>query len=227
DGLRDWGDVEFYGSMSSGLWAKDSKTSGYAPEVLQRLSFANAICENLLAAVLLRSRLRRDSPDYNYQNQQAVEETENFIEQLLNEYLSGLLAEEKECPPRPRLQELMGLDQDTYHSWRKRTAVEILYWTALQPYESADQCAWTTSNECYSEHIKKTGNLDATLYPVLHPFDLHRKFPNDFESVNGKLNLGADSAVFPLVALVVGFTFLAAKILMYTNQHTGNERMKK
>ncbi|WP_257285465.1 hypothetical protein [Endozoicomonas sp. SESOKO1] len=217
DGLRDWGDVEFYGSMSSGLSARDSKTSGYTPEVMQRLSFANAICENLLAAVLLRSRLRRDSPDYHYQNQQAVEATEDFIEQLLNEYLSGLSAREKEWPPRPRLQEFMGLDQETYHSWLKRTAREILYWTAVQPYEAADHCAWATVVECYSEHINNTGNLDTTLYPVLRPFDLHRKFPYDFASINGQLNLGADSAVFPLVALVKGFTLLAAKILAISN----------
>ena len=217
DGLRDWGDVEFYGSMSSGLSARDAKTSGYTPEVLQRLSFANAICENLLAAVLSRSRLHRGSPDYHYQNQQAVEATENFIEQLLNEYLSGLIAKEKEWPPRPRLQEFMGLDQQTYHSWLKRTALEILYWTAVQPYEAADHCGWGDSVSCYSEHINNTGNLDTTLYPVLHSFDLHRKFPYDFANVNGRLNLGADSAVFPLVALVTGFTFLVANILVISN----------
>ncbi|WOG26503.1 hypothetical protein [Endozoicomonas sp. 8E] len=130
DGLRDWGDVEFYGSMKSGLGSKDSKTWGYTPEVIQRLSFANAICENLLAAVLLRSRLRRNSPDYHYHNQQALKETENFIEQLLNEYLSGFFGKEKELKPKSRLQELMRLDDSKYRSWLTRTAQEILYWTA-------------------------------------------------------------------------------------------------
>ncbi|WP_422132883.1 hypothetical protein [Endozoicomonas sp. ALD040] len=224
DGLRDWGDVEFYGSMKSGLTARDSKTSGYTPELLQRLSFVNSLCENLLAAVLLRARLRRDSSDYHYQNQQAVEETENFIEQLLDEYLSGLLAKEKESPPRPRLQELMGLDDTTYRSWLKRTAEEILYWTAKQPYEAKGDSALDPSIECFSKHIKETGNLDATLYPEgLQTFDMHKKFPKDFHNVNDELNLGANNAVFPLVALVKGLTLLAGNIFAYAGQYTEEE----
>ncbi|WOG26499.1 hypothetical protein [Endozoicomonas sp. 8E] len=224
DGLRDWGDVEFFGAMKSGLTARDSKTSGYTPEVMQRLSFANALCENLLAAVLLRSRLRRDSPDYHYQNQQAVEETENFIEQLLDAYLSGLLAKEKEWPPRPRLQELMGLDDTTYCSWLKRTAEEILYWTARQPSEATDPGALDPSVECFSKHIKETGNLDATLYPKgLSTFDKHKKFPRDFHNVNDQLNLGANNAVFPLVALAKGLTLLVAYIFAFANRYAEDE----
>ncbi|WOG26495.1 hypothetical protein [Endozoicomonas sp. 8E] len=224
DGLRDWGDVEFYGAMKSGLSARDSKTSGHSPEVMQRLSFVNALCENLLAAVLLRARLRRDSPDYHYQNQQAVEETENFIEQLLNEYLSGLLAKEKESPPRPRLQELMGLDDDTYRAWLKRIAREILYWTARQPREATDACAFDPSVECFSKHIKETGNLDSTLYPKgLSIFDRQKEFPRDFHNVNDELNLGANNAVFPLVSLVRGLTLLAGNIFAFAHQHTEDD----
>ncbi|WP_422412039.1 MULTISPECIES: hypothetical protein [unclassified Endozoicomonas] len=224
DGLRDWGDVEFFGSMSSGLSARDSKTSGYTPEVLQRLSFVNSLCENLLAAVLLRARLRRDSADYHYQNQLAVEETENFIEQLLDEYLSGLLAKEKECPPKPRLQESIGLDNNTYRSWLKRTAEEILYWTAKQPSEAKDRSPLDPSVECFSKHIKATGNLDATLYPEgLRPFDKHLKFPKDFHNVNDELNLGANNAVFPLVSLVKGLTLLVGNIFAFANQYTEDE----
>ncbi|WP_448216233.1 hypothetical protein [Endozoicomonas sp. 2B-B] len=218
DGLRDWGDVEFYGSMKSGLTARDSKTSGYTPEVMQRLSFANALCENLLAAVLLRSRLRRDSPDYHYQNQRAVEETENFIEQLLNEYLSGLLAKEKESPSKSRLQELMGLDEDTYRSWLNRTAREIIYWTARQP----DEATFDRYVECFSKHIKETGNLDSTLYPEgLSIFDMQKKFPRDFHNVNDELNLGANNAVFPLVSLVKGLTLLVGNIFAFAHQVHG------
>ena len=207
DGLRDWGDVEFYGSMTSGLGAKDSKTWGYTPEVIQRLSFANALCENLLAAVLLRSRLRRDSQDYYYQNQQAVKETENFIEQLLNEYLSGFLAKEKELQPKSRLQEFMGLDDTKYSSWLTRSAQEILYWTALQPYEVTDPNTLNPDREYYSEHLKKTGHLDKTLYPTtLYPSEAQKKFPSNFVLANGQVNLGADNAALPLVALTRGIT---------------------
>ncbi|WOG26500.1 hypothetical protein [Endozoicomonas sp. 8E] len=228
DGLRDWGDVEFFGSMSSGLSARDSKTSGYTPEVLQRLSFVNSLCENLLAAVLLRARLRRDSKDYHYQNQQAVEETENFIEQLLNEYLSGLLAKEKEWLPRSRLQEFMGLDDTAYRSWLKRTAEEILYWTAMQPCETKDHSAFDPSVECFSKHIKDTGNLDTTLYPKgLRTFDTHKKFPKDFHNVNDQLNLGANNAVFPLVSLVKGLTLLAGNIFAFANQYTEDENREE
>ncbi|MBO9482619.1 hypothetical protein [Salinisphaera sp. G21_0] len=215
DGLRDWGDVEFYGSIKSGLGAKDSKTWGYTPEVIQRLSFANALCENLLAAVLLRSRLRRDSQDYYYQNQQAVEETENFIEQLLNEYLSGFFAKEKELQPKSRLQEFMGLDDTKYRSWLTRSALEILYWTAQQPDEVTDPGALNPDREYYSEHLKNTGQLDKILYPkTLHPTDTQKKYPRDFHQANGEQNLGAFNAILPLVALTRGITRFAANIIV-------------
>ncbi|WP_252176595.1 hypothetical protein [Endozoicomonas sp. 4G] len=224
DGLRDWGDVEFYGSMKSGLSAQDSKAWGYTPEVFQRLSFANALCENLLAAVLLRSRLRRDSPDYHYKDKQAVAETENFIEQLLNEYLSGLFAKEKELQPKPRLQALMQLDDSKYRSWLTRTAQEILYWTARQPYEVTDPCASTPSGECYSQHLQLTGHLDKILYPeLLHPLDKQKQFPRDFLHTSGHLNLGASNAVFPLVALVRGLTRVAAHIFAYLGQYISDQ----
>ncbi len=227
DGLRDWGDVEFYGSMKSGLTARDSKTSGYTPEVLQRLSFANALCENLLAAVMLRSRLRRDSPDYHYQKEQTVKETEHFIEQLLNEYLSGLLAKEKECQPESRLPEFMGVDSATYRSWLTRTAQEILYWTALQPCEVSDRRASAPFAECFSEHIKLTGNLDNIMYPKpLHSLDVYKEFPRDFYNVNGQLNLGANNAVFPLVSLVKGLTLFASNVFSLAGQNVRDDDME-
>ncbi len=227
DGLRDWGDVEFYGSMKSGLTARDSKVSGYSPEVLQRLSFANALCENLLAAVMLRSRLRRNSPDYHYQNQQTVKETENFIEQLLNEYLSGLLAKEKEWLPKSRLPEFMGVHPTTYRSWLTRTAEEILYWTAMQPHEATEHCTFTPSDECYSEHIKRNGKLDTALYPkLLGTFDIYKKFPKDFHNVNDQLNLGANNAVFPLISLVKGLTLFAGNIFAFADQYIEEDNME-
>ncbi len=229
DGLRDWGDVEFYGSMKSGLGTKDSKTWGYSPEVMQRLSFANALCENMLAAVLLRSRLRRDSQDYYYQNQLAVKETENFIEQLLNEYLSGLFAKEKELQPKSRLQSFMGLDDNKYHSWLTRTAQEILYWTALQPCEVTDPDAFPPSVECYSEHLKQKGRLDTMLYPEPlhpHPTDTQKKFPRHFSQADGQLNLGASNAVFPLVALSKGLTLFASNVFAFADQYTEVDNME-
>ncbi|WP_422137413.1 hypothetical protein [Endozoicomonas sp. ALC020] len=224
-GLRDWGDVEFYGSMKSGLAAADSKSAGYTPEVMQRLSFANALCENLLAAVLLRSRLRRNSPDYHYQKQSALKETENFIEQLLNEYLSGLFAKEKELQPKARLQEFMQLNDTKYRSWLTRTAQEILYWTALQPHEVKDPSAFPFSDECYSEHLKKNGHLDEMLYSKLHPVDTQKKFPGDFYKANGQPNLGAVNGVFPLVSLTKGLTLLAANIFAFSDQYSEDDNL--
>ncbi|WP_448216226.1 hypothetical protein [Endozoicomonas sp. 2B-B] len=221
NGLRDWGNMESYGAVKSGLTNRDLKTTDYSPEVLQRLSFANAICEKLLSAVLLRSRLRRNSPDYHYQNLQAVKETENFIEQLLNEYLSGLFAKEKELQPKSRLQKLMRLDDAKYRSWLTRTAQEILYWTALQPDEVTDPCAFTPSGECYSEHLKRSGRLDKTLYPKhLHPLDEHKKFPRDFRLATGQSILGARRSVFPLISLVKGLTLFVSNIFAYEDQYT-------
>ncbi|WP_252176700.1 hypothetical protein [Endozoicomonas sp. 4G] len=217
-GLRDWGDVEFYGSMKSGFGSEDSKTWGYTPEVFQRLSFANALCENMLAAVLLRSRLRRDSPDYHYQNPQAVEETKTFIEQLLNEYLSGLFAEEKEQQPTSRLQSFMKFDDTQYRAWLTRSAQEILYWTALQPYEATEHCTFTPNSECYSEHLKDTGRLDKTLYPKpLHYLEEQKKFPRDFTRNGNHLHLGATNAMFPLVTLTKLITRFVSHVFVHRN----------
>ncbi|WP_252176711.1 hypothetical protein [Endozoicomonas sp. 4G] len=220
-GLRDWGDVEFYGSMKSGLGSTDSKTWGHTSEVLQRLSFANALGENLVAAVLLRSRLRRDSPDYYYQNPQALKETETFIEQLLNEYLSGLFAAEKERQPTSRLQSFMKFDDTQYRAWLTRSAQEILYWTALQPYEATEHCAFTPNSECYSEHLKNMGHLDKGLYPKpLHSLEVQKKFPRDFTKTGEHLHLGAFSAVFPLVTLTKLITRFVGHIFVYRHQFT-------
>ncbi|WP_257275126.1 hypothetical protein, partial [Endozoicomonas sp. SESOKO4] len=127
----------------------------------------------------------------------------------------------KEWPPKSRLPEFMGVDQVTYRSWLTRTAEEILYWTAMQPHEVKDNCTFTLSDECYSEHIKQSGNLDTTLYPkALRRFDIHKKFPKDFHNVNDQLNLGANNAVFPLISLVKGLTLFVGNIFAFADQYT-------
>ncbi|WP_257253526.1 MULTISPECIES: hypothetical protein, partial [unclassified Endozoicomonas] len=146
---------------------------------------------------------------------------------LLNEYLSGLLAKEKECQPKSRLPEFMGVDSATYRSWLTRTAQEILYWTALQPCEVSDRRASAPFAECFSEHIKLTGNLDNIMYPKpLHSLDVYKEFPRDFYNVNGQLNLGANNAVFPLVSLVKGLTLFASNVFSLAGQNVRDDDME-
>ncbi|WP_422137410.1 hypothetical protein [Endozoicomonas sp. ALC020] len=92
------------------------------------------------------------------------------------------------------------------------------------PYEVRDNLAFDPDCEFYSEHLKQTGHLDKTLYPeTLHPADEEKKFPRDFDQGDDQLNLGADNAVLPLVALVRGLKLLADNIFAYSDQCTGDD----
>ncbi len=116
------------------------------------------------------------------------------------------------------LQEFTELDDTQYRSWLTRSAQEILYWTALQPYEVRDNRAFDPGCEFYSEHLKQTGHLDKTLYPeTLHLADEEKKFPRDFDQGDDQLNLRADNAVLPLVR---GLTLLANRGKFNLNVNT-------
>ena len=69
-GIRDIGDYELFGQIKSCLQQEDTKDYIHPASATQNLALANAICENILAALLLRSRLRQQFEDYHYQNDQ-------------------------------------------------------------------------------------------------------------------------------------------------------------
>ena len=127
-GMRDLGDYETFGDIQSCLRQKDTMDYCYSPNVSQRVALANSICEIILSAVLVRSRLRQGFAGYHYQNPEAIRETALFVESACNGFLSGLM-------PFGHLQSLLGRDHHEYQTWLERVAREILYWTALQQGE--------------------------------------------------------------------------------------------
>ncbi|USE38438.1 DUF4116 domain-containing protein [Endozoicomonas sp. SCSIO W0465] len=186
-GMRDLGDYETFGDIQSCLRQKDTSDHCYPPKVSQRIALANSICEIILSAVLVRSRLRQGESGYHYKNPQALKETASFVESACNQFLSGLMP----MPDtRNQLQSLLGREEHEYQAWLNRVAQEVLYWTALQPGEPGfDQLAKGEYDptDCYLNHIGNDKHLCETLYPV----DAYTLLvQRDFFNINNQLNLG-------------------------------------
>ncbi|WP_257294539.1 DUF4116 domain-containing protein [Endozoicomonas sp. YOMI1] len=214
-GMRDLGDYETFGDIQSCLRQKDTLDYCYSPRVSQRIALANSICEIILSAVLVRSRLRQGFAGYHYKNPQAIRETAIFVESACNRFLSGLMSS-----PPGHLQSLLGRDDYEYQTWLDRVAQEILYWTALQQGEPGFDLlpkGKYDPADCYLNHINDE-HLSEALYPVGAYTNISRK---DFFNVNGQLNLGANNNTFPLISLMNGLTRMCTGILDRLNQSGG------
>ncbi|MBE8215906.1 MAG: hypothetical protein HAW62_06250 [Endozoicomonadaceae bacterium] len=86
-GLRDWGDIAFYSEIQNYFKIESDTQYLYPEPVMQRFSFMNAICKNILSGVLLRSRLRQVSSEYHYTKPACQQETSRFIHQLLTQFI--------------------------------------------------------------------------------------------------------------------------------------------
>ena len=96
-------------------------------EVEQCLCLLNAVCENLLAAHLIRARLRQQGSDYHYKNPQALQQTEAFIEQSLLSFLQGMYGERMNSDSKHAfLRKRLELNSPAYKRWLTRAAVEVL-----------------------------------------------------------------------------------------------------
>ena len=219
DGLRDVGDFEPFGAVTS-YFGKDRSSASLQPQgVGQRLALANTLCENLLGALLLRARLRQTAPDYHYKNEQAVKETAAFVENACHHFLAGITGQSIDSVPADLLRQTMAVDKEDYRQWLDRTAREILYWTAAQPDRKTPEqpaCAGSgdgaVHSDCYALHLNKEERLCPTLYPDA-PLTPPVGYPLFFHNCNQQLNLGAASQVFPLIALVKGLTKMASGVL--------------
>ncbi|WBA80846.1 hypothetical protein [Endozoicomonas sp. GU-1] len=173
----------------------------------QNLALANAICENILAALLIRSRLRQQFEDYHYQNPEAVTETARLIESV--------------NPPENYLKKKLQITDAGYHQWLQRAAQELVYWTGLQPgeegYESFRQSLFN-HNECYLNHIEQ-GKLSSKLYPEANKTEITK---DRFYNINGRLNLGANNSTFPLISLMNALTRVVTAILMRSGSVSTN-----
>ncbi|MGI2026122.1 DUF4116 domain-containing protein [Endozoicomonas acroporae] len=215
-GMRDLGDYETFGHIHSCLQQKDTLETCYMPKVSQRIALANSICEIIVSAVLVRSRLRQGFAGYHYKNPQALNETAAFVELACNQFLLGLMPA-ADTPINLRF--LLGRDDDEYQALLVRVAQEILYWTALQP--DAPGFAQLPLGEydptdCYMNHIN-----DQHLSKALYPDDAYTCARRaNFYDIYGRLIFGADYSTFPLISLMNGLTKMCTDILKQLN-HSG------
>ena len=201
-GVRDGGDCEFYGEIKIFLQIEGVANNLYPEPVVQRIAMANAICENLLAAVLLRSRLNQSSVYYHYQNPEAIKATKKFISDCFYEFIQGYNNESL----KPH--NVMGIGEEDYEKWLTRAAEETVYWTAAQPDPNqpaipafAVGSSVYDHTECYAIHVQH-GCLDRELYPDNDVYN--KSYPTDFINIQNKLNLGANNCLFPLISLARG-----------------------
>ena len=215
-GIRDIGDYELYGAIDSVQTRKDLQDYVQPTLVRHKLALANTLCENLLAAVLVRSRLRQQSPDYHIDNSHAVHATMSFIERACQQFVIGMGGQSGSDDLLPAL---MQSTHDHFQIWLERAAREVVYWTAAQPaYESPNTPAFSAADSqwdhrhCYAIDLRRTGKLCTTLYPN-QPLKLGKQYPEDFHNSAGHLNLGANNTTFALISLMQGLTALAAGLL--------------
>ncbi len=209
DGLRNVSDYELFGNITGYFESSFFLNYSIYPEpVIQRLAFSNAICEQLIAVILLRSRLRsQQAGTYHYKNTAAVERTKEFIAQSCEAFLKGYFIPET----APSLQSVLGLSETVYQRWLTSAAKEILYWTAIQPLLSGDELtADNAQTETYSHDILRKGRLCPELYPDA-PAAGHivRK---DFFSSNNELVLGISYKTFAINFFLRGVMRLSIKI---------------
>ena len=234
-GFRDVGDFEPFGKIESYIKKVDAKASLQVTEVEQCLCLLNAVCENLLAAQLIRVRLRQTGSDYHYKNTKAQQQTEAFIEQTLISFLKGMYGgpmdstdnSDSTDSDRHFLCERLEFEAPAYKRWLARAAAEVLYWTAQQPdTESPNQPPFADNSPLYSHqdgyalHLNRTGRLDPELYPDAGTKQCPANpYPQFFHNRDGRLNLGQNNAVFPLTTLMCGLVRLSTGIL--TDDHSG------
>ncbi len=209
DGLRNLGDYELFGNITGYFESSFFLNYSIYPEqVIQRLAFSNAICEQLIAVILLRSRLRsQQAGTYHYKNTAAVERTKGFIAQSCEAFLQGYFTPET----APSLQSVLGLSETVYQRWLTSAAKEILYWTAIQPLLSGDELtADNAQTETYSHDILRKGRLCPELYPDA-PAAGHI-VREDFFSSNNELVLGISYRTFAINFFLRGVMRLSIKI---------------
>ncbi len=185
-GLRDIGDMAFYPFIDDYTSAKnaDFVIPGYG----QRCSFLEGFVSNMVAAVLHYARLHQGDQDYHYSQSRSVERMAQFIESVINSYLSGLLGSTVQA--RDFFE-----SNEVYSQWLRKSALETLYWTAPQ----------ASDLDCISAHLAQ-GICASSVYPD----KMHRlvymaeKFRYE--------NLGLCNSRFGLTWLVRGLGLLSGGI---------------
>ena len=222
NGLRDVGDYEQFGLIESCFAKSDNDGSAQPVQTGQRLAVASTLCDNVMAALLIRSRLRQQDCDYHYKSDQTVDETAHFIGAVCDHLLTGLAGRGiKEVQPGTT-RTTMALSPQGYRAWLRRAASEMVYWTARQPdlrcgkIDTLEKVSYDPMDG-WASHLQKRHNLSAILYDPadFRPSANTRCYPDNFRNLDEEENLGAGSKVFPFTTLVQGLTSLAGDILAH------------
>ena len=221
-GLRDLGDSIFINHITPEYHIFEEY--GISPDfhfekVLKSLVFFNTLLDNFVAIILLYGRLHRSDSQYHYHNREAVQKLEVFIENVLDDFLQGYLSDPQVC-----CKEIMAMGDANYQKWLKKTATEIIYWTAAQPdfvsnngeIEEISAFVGATEfdhvNQCYVKHILNTGLIDQTLYPMVKTEFNKRDFGGDYR-ITGEKFLGLNLCIFPLTSLLKGVPHLFSQLV--------------
>ena len=208
-GLRDYGDFELLGTIKTFLEKDKARINLISDwKTIQKASLYNAIGENILATLLLYARLHRHDTCYHHHNTATQNETQIFIENILDSFAKGYFQNKRISPHA-----IMNLKTNAYKSWLKITSERILYWTEKQDLNTP----------CYTKDLIKEKRLNPKIYPespslIKTPDNLDPK--KGFINPKGSSNLGAKNATFPLINLTEGIALFCRgleKIMNETN----------
>ena len=224
NGLRDVGDYEQFGAIQSCFEKSGNDGSAQPVATGQRLAVASTLCDNMMAAILVRSRLRRDDGNYHYKKEQAVDDTADFIGTVCDHLLTGLAGKGKDEVQAGITRYTMALNGQDYDDWIVRAAEEIIYWTARQADPNGPPAAVSDPStngpepmDCFAAHLTQQSNLSDTLYDPaqFQPSMDRNSWPKKFRNGEHKDNLGGHSEVFPFTSLVQGLTSLVGDLLAH------------
>ena len=222
NGLRDVGDYEQFGAIRSCFGKSDNDSTVQPVEIGQRLAVVSTLCDNVMAAILIRSRLRQQDAGYHYRKSKVVAQTARFIGDVCDHLLSGLAGKGKDDLQPGITCATLALDKEVYNAWLQRAALEIVYWAARQPGMNSAKLAVFGQNknspdpqDGWVRHQTEKKSLSGTLYDPadFQPCSSTHYSLKIFRNPNDEDNLGAHSNVFPFTTLVQGLTSLGGDIL--------------
>ena len=208
-GLRDLGDSQIFGTLLRSLDAKNVLNVKFFPKVGNLLAYFNALMDNFIAIAAVYARGKRLNPEFHYQNPIAIEEVSKFIGDSLEHFIRGYYSSNTIT-----LQQALELNDTDFKRWLNKTSLEIVYWSAMQPYEMTD--AFHNSrhdhrnlNVC--EQLVQNKRLDPNLINCPKEYGAYLLFEN-CHGYNHNLGLGHHNG-FPFQALIKGLCKLSINML--------------
>lgn len=203
-GLRDLGDNQIFEDTSKKLGPDNVLNKQLFPKVGNLLAYFNTIMDNFVAIVTVYSRCKRSSSEFHYQNPAAVDNVKKFLSSILRCFLQGYYSREIV------LHDMFALNGREFDKWLNRAALEILYWSAVQPDEMTDEFYYSShdhKNQNYSVHIERDQHPDPEIMETsIRPIHAYLFYHNG-KSGNRGFGFAHDNS-FPLQALMKGLCLL-------------------